>query len=80
MLVTSFSFFNELSIEKRNYARDFFLIMVFKRITLWKKTMSRDKISHGFQEIFTRWKKINMEGHMSRAMIGIRRSSSKSPT
>jgi hypothetical protein len=43
MLMTSVSFFNELSTEKRNYARDLFLIMASKRIILWKETMSRDK-------------------------------------
>jgi hypothetical protein len=43
VLMTSISFFNELSTEKRNNARDFFLIMVSKRIILWKETMSRDK-------------------------------------
>jgi hypothetical protein len=41
--VASVSFFNELAIEKRNYDRDFFLIMASKRIMLWKDTMSRDK-------------------------------------
>jgi hypothetical protein len=43
MLRASVSFFNELSIEKRNYARDCFLIMAPRRIMLWKDTMSRDK-------------------------------------
>ena len=33
-LVTSVLFFNELATEKRNYARDFFLIMASKRIIL----------------------------------------------
>jgi hypothetical protein len=42
-LVASVSFFNELAIEKGNYARDFFLIMASKRIILWKDTMLRDK-------------------------------------
>jgi hypothetical protein len=36
--------------------------MASKRITLWKDTTSRDKIGHGFQEIFTGWKKITLEG------------------
>jgi hypothetical protein len=36
MLITSVSFFNKLATEKRNYARNFFLIMVSKRIMLWK--------------------------------------------
>jgi hypothetical protein len=43
MLVTSVSFFNELSTEKRNYSCDLFLIMASKRIILWKENMSRDK-------------------------------------
>jgi hypothetical protein len=43
MLKAFVSFFNELSIEKRNYARGFFLIMASKRIMLWKDNMSRDK-------------------------------------
>jgi hypothetical protein len=43
MLVASISFFNELSIEKRNYARGCFFIMASERIMLWKGTMSRDK-------------------------------------
>jgi hypothetical protein len=43
MLMTSVSFFNELATKKRNYARGFFLIMDYKRIMLWKDTMSRDK-------------------------------------
>jgi hypothetical protein len=43
MLIASVSFFNELSTEKRNYARRLFLIMASKRIMLWKDTMSRDK-------------------------------------
>ena len=43
MIVTSISFFNELSTKKGNYARDLFLIMASKRISLWKDTMSRDK-------------------------------------
>jgi hypothetical protein len=43
MLKASVSFFNELSIEKRNYARGCLLIMAFERIMLGKDTMSRDK-------------------------------------
>jgi hypothetical protein len=43
MLMTSVSFFNELSTKKRNYARGLFLIMASKRIVLWKENMSRDK-------------------------------------
>jgi hypothetical protein len=43
MLKVSVSFFSELAIEKRNYARSFSLIMASKRIILWKDTMSRDK-------------------------------------
>jgi hypothetical protein len=43
MLKACVSFFNELATKKQNYARVFFLIMAFKRITLWKDTMSRDK-------------------------------------
>jgi hypothetical protein len=43
MLIASISFFNELATKKRNYAREFFLIMVSNRIMLWKETMSRDK-------------------------------------
>jgi hypothetical protein len=43
MLVTSASFFNDIATEKRNYAHDLFLIMVSKRIMIWKDTMSRDK-------------------------------------
>jgi hypothetical protein len=43
MLVTSVSFFKDLSTEKRNYAHGFFLIMASKRIILWKDSMSRDK-------------------------------------
>ena len=43
MLMTYVSFFNELATEKRNYARDLFLIMASKRIMFWKETMSRDK-------------------------------------
>jgi hypothetical protein len=43
MLVASVSFFNELSIEKKNCARGCFLIMASERIMLWKGTMSRDK-------------------------------------
>jgi hypothetical protein len=43
MLVTSVSFFNDLAIEKRNYAHGLSLIMASKSITLWKDTMSRDK-------------------------------------
>jgi hypothetical protein len=34
MLMASVSFFNELAIEKRNYARGFFLITASKRIML----------------------------------------------
>jgi hypothetical protein len=34
MLLVFVSFFNELATEKRNYARDLFLIMASKRITL----------------------------------------------
>jgi hypothetical protein len=45
MLIASVSFFNELATEKRNYAYGLFLIMVSKRIMLWKDTMSRDKNS-----------------------------------
>jgi hypothetical protein len=33
------SFFNQLAIENKNYARGFFLIMASKRIMLWKDTM-----------------------------------------
>jgi hypothetical protein len=47
MLRTSVSFFNELAIEKKNYARGWFLIMASKRIMLWKGTMSRDKTHSG---------------------------------
>jgi hypothetical protein len=36
------SFFNELATEKRNYARDLFLIMASERIMIWKDTMSKD--------------------------------------
>jgi hypothetical protein len=43
MLNTSVSFFNDLAIEKRNYARSFVRIMASKRIILWKGTMSKDK-------------------------------------
>jgi hypothetical protein len=43
MLRASISFFNELAIEKRNYAHGFIQIMACKRITLYKDTMSRDK-------------------------------------
>jgi hypothetical protein len=43
MLVTFVSFFNELGIEKRNYAHGLSLIMASKRIMFWKDTMSRDK-------------------------------------
>jgi hypothetical protein len=43
MLVTSVSFFNELATKIQNYACGLFFIMVSKRITLWKDTMSRDK-------------------------------------
>jgi hypothetical protein len=47
MLRASISFFNELSTEKRNYARGFFmflLIMASKRIILWKDTMAKEKM------------------------------------
>jgi hypothetical protein len=43
MLKTFVSFFDEISIEKRNYAHGFVLIVAFERITLWKDTISRDK-------------------------------------
>jgi hypothetical protein len=43
MLIAYVSFFNDLSIEERNYAHGIFLIMASKRIILWKDTMSRDK-------------------------------------
>jgi hypothetical protein len=43
MLRTYVSFVNELATEKRNYACRLFLIIISKRITLWKDTMSRDK-------------------------------------
>jgi hypothetical protein len=43
MLRTFVSFFNDLSTEKRNYARGFVQIMASKRIMLWKGTMSMDK-------------------------------------
>jgi hypothetical protein len=43
MIIACVSFFNELAIEKGNYARRLFLIMASKRITLWKDTISRDK-------------------------------------
>jgi hypothetical protein len=43
MLMTFVSFFNRISIEKRSYARGFFLIMASKRIIFSKDTMSRDK-------------------------------------
>jgi hypothetical protein len=43
MLVDFVSFFNELVTERKNYARDIFLIMDSKRIMLWKESMSRDK-------------------------------------
>ena len=44
MLMASVSFFNELAIEKKKYARGWFLIMASKRIMLWKGTMSKDKM------------------------------------
>jgi hypothetical protein len=43
MLRTSVSFFNELAIEKKNYAHGFVQIMASKRIMLGKGTMSMDK-------------------------------------
>jgi hypothetical protein len=43
MLKASVSFFNNLSTEKRNYARGFVWIMASKRIMLWKGTMSMEK-------------------------------------
>jgi hypothetical protein len=43
MLRASVSFFNELAIEKRNYARSCVWIMASKRVILWKGTMSMDK-------------------------------------
>jgi hypothetical protein len=43
MLIAFVSFFNNLVIEKRNYARGLFLIMASKRIMLWKDTMSKAK-------------------------------------
>jgi hypothetical protein len=43
MLMTSISFFNELSTEKRNSSHGIFLMMASKKIMLWKETMSRDK-------------------------------------
>jgi hypothetical protein len=42
MCKASISFFNDPSIEKRNYACRLSVIMASKRITLWKDTMSRD--------------------------------------
>jgi hypothetical protein len=57
-----------------------FLIMASKRIMLWKDTMSRDKTQswlprdlHWMEEKL--WKE-----HMSRSVIGVRRSGSNSPT
>jgi hypothetical protein len=43
MLKTYVSFFNEISIEKKNYAQNLSLIMASKRKMLWKEYMSREK-------------------------------------
>jgi hypothetical protein len=43
MLMVSILVFSELATKKRNYAHDFFLIMVFERIMLLMETMSRYK-------------------------------------
>jgi hypothetical protein len=43
MLETSVSFFNELSIEKQNYARNLSFIMDSKRKMIWKEYISKDK-------------------------------------
>jgi hypothetical protein len=62
VLVTSVSFVNELSTEKKNCSCGLSLIMASKRITLWRIPCQGKKLGHGFQEIITRWKKITLEG------------------
>jgi hypothetical protein len=81
MLVTSVSFFNELATEKRNYARGCFLIMASKRIMLWKDTMSRDKTRSWLpRDLHQDGRESLWKEHMSRVMIGVRRSGSNNPT
>jgi hypothetical protein len=49
MLKTSISFFNELAIEKKNYAKKLSLIMDSKWKMVWKEYMSRYKLQPWLQ-------------------------------
>jgi hypothetical protein len=81
--VASVSFFNELSTEKRNYARDLFFFndcMASKRIMLWKDTMSRDKTRSWLPRDLRRMEENHSrKEHMSRVVTGVRKSGSNNP-
>jgi hypothetical protein len=63
MLRASVSFFNELSIEKRNYARGVHPDHGFQEDNaLEGYDVKGQNCGHGFQEIFIGWKIITLEG------------------
>jgi hypothetical protein len=87
MLIAFVSFFNEISIEKRNYN----LFFSWKEKLSLDHGFQEDnsleghhvkgqKLGHGFQEIFTGWKKNALEGTHVEGRSGVRRSGSNSPT
>jgi hypothetical protein len=62
MLVASVSFFNNLSTEKKNYSH-YLLDHGFQEDNGSRRnTCQGININHGFQDIFTRWKRSTLEG------------------